>query len=55
MISFGQILILAFLAFLLFGDSRQFFNRVILFFVNMKALSKKILSERKNDASTTNR
>lgn len=48
MISFGQILILIFLALLLFGDSRQFFNRIILFLVNLKTLFQKVLLDKKD-------
>lgn len=36
MISFGQILILFFIALLLFGDLRKIFNRVLLLFANIK-------------------
>jgi hypothetical protein len=49
MISFSQILILIFLSFLLFGDSRQFFNKLILFIVNLKTLIHKFLSTKHND------
>jgi hypothetical protein len=52
MISFGQILVLIFLALLLFGDSRQIFNKIILFSVNMKTLFKKISSVEKKKDST---
>jgi len=44
MISFSQIIILIFLSLLLFGDSRQFFNKVIIFVVNLKTLIQKFFS-----------
>jgi Sec-independent protein translocase protein TatA len=52
-ISFSQILILIFLGLLLFGDSRQIFNKVILFFVNFKTLLKKVSSGKKNDTNSS--
>lgn len=53
MISFGQILILIFLALLLFGDSRQFFNRIVLFLVNIKTLFHKILRDKKDEKDSS--
>jgi len=41
MISYGQLFILFFLVFLLFGDIRKIFNKFILFFVNLKSIYKK--------------
>lgn len=53
MLSFGQILILLLLGFLLFGDTRQIFNRLILFFVNCKTLIKKLLVQKQEDGNST--
>ena len=53
MISFGQILILILLAVLLFGDSRQILNKIILFFVNLKTLLKKFFLVEKKDKNST--
>ena len=52
MISFGQILILILLGLLLLGDSRQIFNKVILFFINFKTLFKKVFLNKKNDKNS---
>jgi hypothetical protein len=49
MISFGQLVILLFLVLLLFGDVRKIFNKLILFFVNLKTFYKKSDSTKKND------
>ena len=54
MISFSQILILIFLALLLFGDTRQIFHKVVLFTVNLKTLAKKITTDKKGDKNSTN-
>jgi len=53
MISFSQILILLFLGLLLFGDTRQIFNKFILFFINFKTLIKKLFSQEKDDSDST--
>jgi hypothetical protein len=50
MISFGQVLILVFLGLLLFGDSRQLLNRVVLFFVNCKTVVQKVFTKKKDDS-----
>ena len=47
MISFSQLLFLLFVLLLLFGDIRQIFNKIILFFVNLKTLVKKKSSDNK--------
>ena len=42
MISFGQLFILLILVLLLFGDVRKIFNKIIVFFVNLKTLVTKV-------------
>lgn len=51
MISFSQLLILLFLGFLVFGDLRKLFNRLILMFVNFKTLFQK--TDDKKESSST--
>lgn len=46
MISFGQILILIFIALLLFGDLRKIFNQFLLILINMKTLFQKTLEDK---------
>lgn len=53
MISFSQILILLFLGLLLFGDVRQIFNKLIIFFINFKTLIKKLFLQKKDDLNST--
>jgi len=53
MISFSQILVLLFLALLLFGDARQIFNKFILIFINLKTLIKKLFLQKKDDLDST--
>jgi hypothetical protein len=48
MISFGQLLILFLLMLLLFGDIRKVFNKIIVFFVNLKTVVTKIKKNDKN-------
>nr|AML60779.1 sec-independent protein secretion pathway component [Monodopsis sp. MarTras21] len=45
MISFGQFLILFVIFFLLFGDVRNIFNKLILLFVNFRSFFKKSSSD----------
>ncbi len=49
MISFGQLVILLLLLLLLFGDIRKIFNKIILFFVNLKTAFKKSASTQDNE------
>ena len=47
MISFSQLLILLFLGILLLGDTRQLFNKMMLFFFNIKTIFTKKLPREK--------
>ena len=49
MISFGQFLILTLFVFLLFGDLRKIFNKIVIFFVNFKSLAAKTSKKDKED------
>lgn len=49
MISFGQLFILLIIVLLLFGDVRKIFNKIIIFFVNFKALVTKASKKDKDD------
>jgi Sec-independent protein translocase protein TatA len=49
MISFGQILILLLIGLLLFGDLRKIFNRILLFFANIKTIFQKNSKNEKED------
>lgn len=53
MISFSQILVLLFLALLLFGDARQIFNKFIFFFVNIRTLMRKLFLQKKDNKDFT--
>lgn len=51
MISFSQLLLLLFVVFLLFGDTRQFLNKVMVLFFNLKTVFKKKFIDSKSPKS----